>query len=119
MIEILNGLLQIDDFWIVLAAIAVAIGGVGRLTRVITYDDFPPSVAWRIRWSTWTKDGPWAKLFTCYWCLSPWIMAVCIGWFALSFIYLGLWIAIAWWVFWGWLALSYFAAILVNHDERD
>jgi hypothetical protein len=101
---------------IAIAAVLVAIAGVGRLTRAITYDDFPPSIWWRMRWATWTHDGPWTKLFTCYWCLSPWIMAVAIGWYLLGL--LVLWIAIAWWLFWGWLALSYLAAILVNHDEQ-
>jgi len=102
---------------IAILAIIAAVAGVGRLARIITYDDFPPAVWWRTRWSGWTKDGPWAKLFTCYWCLSPWLMLIAILWYwwGLENIYVG----VAWWAFWGWLALSYLAAILVNHDERD
>jgi hypothetical protein len=107
----------LDDLPVVVLAIITAVFGVGRLTRVIVYDDFPPAVWWRIRWSKWTHDSAWTKLFTCYWCLSPWIMLACLAWW-----YVGLyvlWITIAWWIFWGWLALSYIAAIIIAHDERD
>lgn len=109
--------LLVDAGWVYLAAAFTMIFGVGRLARIITYDDFPPATWWRMTWSKWTHDGSWAKLFTCYWCLSPWIMLIAIGWFiAGNYV---VWIAVAWWLFWGWLALSYAAAILVNHDEKE
>jgi hypothetical protein len=107
--------LRIDDFWIVLAAIIVGIVGVARLTRVIVHDDFPPAVWWRIKWSTWTKDGPWAKLFLCWWCLSFWVALFCIGWFLLGDVHpFFLW---SWWIFWGALAGSYLATMLIVRDE--
>ena len=107
----------IDIGWIVLSAIAVAIAGVGRLARIITYDAFPPSVWWRKTWAELTNDGPWEKLFSCYWCLTPWIMLVAIAWAVVAFDVF--WLAVAWWAFWGWLGISYLSSILVNHDERD
>jgi hypothetical protein len=96
-------------------AIVVAVLGVARLTRAIVYDDFPPSVWWRIKWSEWTKDGPWANLFLCWWCLSFWVALFCIGWFLIGL--LVTWIAWAWWIFWGGLALGYLAAMVIVRDE--
>jgi hypothetical protein len=108
---------ELDPHAYAVLALVVAIFGVGRLARIITYDEFPPAVWWRVKWSGWTKDGPWTKLFTCYWCLSPWIMAVAIGWYWIgAYVVVLSWL---WWIFWGWLALSYVAAIVVNHDERE
>jgi len=107
--------ITIDDHWIIFIAIIVAIVGVARLTRAIVHDDFPPFVWWRIKWSTWTKDGPWAKLFHCWWCLSFWVALVCIGWFLLTVVHaFFLW---TWWIFWGGLALSYLATMLIVRDE--
>lgn len=102
---------------VAILAILVGIFGVGRLGRIMTYDDFPPAVWWRIQWAKITKDGPWTKLFTCYWCLTPWIAAVAIGWYWLGY-YVPV-IGLLWWIFWGWLAIAYAAAILINHDEKD
>lgn len=100
-----------------LAALAIIVGivGVARLTRVVVYDDFPPSVWWRNQWSIWTKDGPWAKLFHCWWCLSFWVALVCIGWFLLVDVHpFFLW---SWWIFWGALALGYLSTMLIVRDE--
>lgn len=97
------------------AAAIVAILGVGRLTRAIVHDDFPPSVWWRITWSRITNDGPWSKLFLCWWCLSFWVALFCIGWFIAGW-YVA-WIAWAWWIFWGGLALGYAATMVIVRDE--
>ncbi len=103
--------------WIVIAAILVAIVGVARLTRVLTYDVYPPSIWFRMTWTRITNDGPWSKLATCYWCASPWVMLVCMGWLAAS-----LWslpALIVWFAFWGWLGLSYLASMVINRDGDD
>lgn len=103
------------DGWLAFLTIAIAVLGVGRLTRVIVHDDFPPAVWWRMQWSKWTKDGPWAKLFLCWWCLSFWIALVCIGWFLLADVSpFFLW---SWFIFWGALALSYAATMVIVRDE--
>ena len=96
-------------------AILVAILGIGRLTRAIVHDDFPPAVWWRIKWEDWTHGGPWTKLFTCWWCLSFWVALACIGWFLLIDVHeFFMW---SWWIFWGALALSYVATMIIVRDE--
>ena len=95
-------------------AIIVGLFGVGRLTRVVVYDDFPPAVWWRIKWAEITNDGPWKKLFTCWWCLSFWVALVCIGWFLLIDIHPIF--QFSWWIFWGALALSYAATMIIVRD---
>jgi hypothetical protein len=98
-------------------AILTAIFGVARLTRAIVHDDFPPSIWWRMTWSRWTKDGPWSKLFLCWWCLSFWVALFCIGWFIIGL--LVTWIAWAWWIFWGGLAIGYLATMVIVRDEPN
>jgi hypothetical protein len=101
--------------WLAILAILVGIFGVGRLTRAIVHDDFPPSVWLRMTWDKITKDGPWAKLFHCWWCLSQWIALLCIVHFLLTD--LALWVLWSWWIIWGSLALGYIATMVVVRDE--
>lgn len=104
----------LDNPWLIVAAVLVAVFGVGRLSRILTWDAFPPSVAIR-QWWRRVAHRDWVKLVECFWCATPWIMLGAIGWFTV-----GLWvewIAIAWWIFWGWLALSYVASIIIARDE--
>jgi hypothetical protein len=101
--------------WYLIAAAVVAILGVGRLTRVLVVDSYPPAAWLRDKWRTVTKDGDWSLLALCFWCSSPWIMAVAMVWF-----WGGthvLWLGVAWWVFWGWLALSYATAMVIARDD--
>lgn len=105
--------IPLDQPLLVILALAVAAFGVGRLSRILTYDTFPPAAYVRDLWSRITKDGAWAKLAHCQWCATPWIMAVCIAWGWFSSLH---W---SWWVFWGWLALSYVASIIIARDEPE
>lgn len=113
--------LVLPDVFIAILAIIVGVLGVGRLTRVIVYDDFPPSVWLRIQWDKMVppeKGGWWAlwnKLFHCWWCLGMWVGLACILWWWLV-IPLGVGFAYAWWVFWGGLALSYAATMVIVRD---
>lgn len=103
------------NYWYLIAAAVVVVVGVGRLARVITVDSFPPAAYLRVWWSGITRYGDWSLLARCFWCLSPWLMLVAMGWF-----YLGtmiVWVGVVWWVFWGWLALSYCTAMLVARDD--
>lgn len=105
----------LDNIWIALLAIVVGVVGVARLTRAVVHDDFPPFVWWRIQWARITNDGPWDKLFNCWWCLSFWVALTCIGWFLLIDVHVFfLW---SWWIFWGGLALGYLATMLIVRDE--
>lgn len=99
---------------LIVTAVLIAVFGVGRLTRVITYDDFPPAVWARMQWDKVTRDGPWAKLAHCFWCCTPWIMLACMvwGWLAIGTAW-----GWTWFAFWGWLALSYVSSIIIARDE--
>lgn len=102
--------------WWIVWAVAVAVLGVGRWSRLVTYDTFPPAAAARQWWANRTKNHvEWGNLAFCPWCFTPWLMLVCIGWFALTF--LAVWIAWAWWLFWGWGALAYVASMVIARDE--
>lgn len=103
------------NFAIMIPAVLIAVLGVGRLARVLTYDKFPPAIKVRMFWDRVTSDGQWALLAHCFWCASPWIMLICMGWFYVGTLIVG--IGIAWWIFWGWLALSYVASMIVARDE--
>ena len=102
-------------WWQAILAVIVGVVGAARLTRVITIDDYPPSMALRIWWDTVTNDGVWAKLVHCPWCMGPWITLIALLSFLVSF--LAPWLGIGWWIFWGWLALSYWTSQYVYFDQ--
>jgi hypothetical protein len=98
--------------WLALPlALATAILGVGRLTRLITYDDYPPTIWLRARWIKLTKAGGWSKLATCFWCAAPWLLLPCIAWAWLTQLN---W---TWWLFFGWMGVSYLISMVVARDE--
>lgn len=105
----------LNDYFLLVLAVLVLVLGVGRLTRIAVHDAFPPMIWLRIQWDRLTKDGPWSKLAHCWWCASPWITAVAVGWFFLGEIYPVL--QVIWWFFWGILAASYLAAMVISRDE--
>lgn len=105
----------LGPWWLLVAAV-VAVLGVGRWARLVVYDTFPPAEWLRQRWVKVTlKREGWRPLFFCWWCFTPWLMLVCIGWFLLTFAVP--WIAWAWWLFWGWGALSYLSSMVISRDE--
>ena len=110
------GLLEMP-WWVGLIALVIGVVGAARLTRILTHDDYPPAIAIRIWWYKITDDGPWAKLVSCPWCAGPWIFAITLGSFVVSFLHPALgW---AWWIFWGWLAGSYWVSQYVYFDEGN
>jgi hypothetical protein len=103
------------SWWQAILAVIVTVVGSARLTRILTHDDYPPSIAIRVWWQGLTKDGAWAKLVTCPWCAGPWITLIAVASFIVSFLHPALgW---AWWLFWGWLTLSYWTSQYVHFDE--
>lgn len=113
MIEIVDA---VGPWWPIWALIVIVLG-VGRLARVVVFDSFPPAAWLRQQWTSWTvkhKHEDWTILFFCWWCFTPWLMAVALGWFALTFV--AAWIAWTWWIFWGWLAISYLASMVIARD---
>lgn len=103
-------------WWLALAVVVLVIG-VGRVARLVTYDKFPPAAALREWWTRVTakRKGDWGLLLWCQWCFTPWLMLVAGGWFLLTFSH-PFW-AWSWWLFWGWMALSYLASMVVARDE--
>lgn len=114
----MNELIEAVGIWWWALAIVVLILGPARLSRIVTHDKFPPAAWLRQKWTDWVvahNHESWGPLLFCFWCFTPWVVLVAIGWFALSF--LAAWIAWTWWLFWGWLALSYVASIVMAYDE--
>lgn len=97
--------------WQYVAAAIVGIVAAARLTRLIVEDEYPPSAWVRSKWDGITNDGPWAKLVHCPWCAGPYVSGIILLWAVLSHLH---W---TWWLFNGWLAMSYAASWIVFHDE--
>lgn len=97
--------------WIAIALVSIASSA--RITRLLTYDAFPPVVRIRMWWDKVTKDGEWALLAHCGYCASFWITLVVLGSGWLSD-----W-APAWWFVNGVFGASYLAAILMANDGDD
>lgn len=112
--------LTLDGFlenpWLFFVAAAVAIVGVGRLNRLVTYDDYPPAIWLRTKWAGITKGGLWGKIAFCIWCFSPYAAGFAVGWLVLGLL-VSSWIVLAWWIFFGWLTVAYLSAILTYFDE--
>lgn len=102
------------EWWQVLAAVVVGVVGAARVTRLITYDDFPPIVALRIWYESHVPEA-WGKLVHCPWCMGPWVTLVALGTFIPTLFVP--WIAWVWWLGWGWMALSYWTSQYVHFDE--
>lgn len=100
-----------EDIVFYAAAILVGIISTARLTRLITQDEFPPSVWFRIKWDNATDGSSWNTLFHCHWCLAPWLVIPVAAWAWFSDFH------IAWWILNGWLAASYLVSIVVEKDE--
>lgn len=98
------------DWPTLLAATVVGILGVARLTRLVVDDDWPPMVWFRRKWDARLNKSSWVTLIECPFCVSPYFAAVTIGWAVLSDLH---W---SWWLFHGWLAVAYSAAMVNKRD---
>jgi hypothetical protein len=94
--------------WVAFALVLVF--GVARLGRIITYDDYPPAEWVRGKWLALVGDN-WGSLFTCPWCMNPYLVAISIAWAYFSDLH---W---SWWVFWGWMAAAQVASSISAYDE--
>lgn len=98
-----------------LFALAALLLGAGRLTRVIYYDDFPPSMWLRVKWDALTEESTWNKLIHCPWCLGMWVGVFAGAWFGVGLVVD--WIMVAWWIVWGFLAIGYLIPMIIVRDE--
>lgn len=103
-------------WWQAILAVVVAVVGSARLTRLIVYDDYPPAQGVRNWWDKVTRNGPWSLLAHCGWCMGPWVTAFTVVWFFLGVLVYPP-VLIAWWVFFGWLTLSYWVSQYVYFDQ--
>jgi hypothetical protein len=105
------------DWPTLLAAFAVGVLAVSRMTRLVVDDDWPIIVWARRVWDRVWGNSPWVTLIECPFCVSPYIAAATLAWAVLSDLH---W---SWWLFHGWLAVAYLAAMLNVRDipveERD
>lgn len=95
---------------------AIAIVGVlsaARISRLVTADAWPPTIWLRIKWDQITHDGPWSKLVHCPFCFAPYAWAGVMAWGLLWD-----WPTV-WWIFNGWLAGAYVAAMVQAHDGGE
>lgn len=108
--------------WI--AAAIVIVFSSARLTRLATYDLFPPVKWFRDEYIEWTdktdRRRPWQLLAFCGYCASFWITGAVVAWADLSGVFDGKpvadWMTPLWWIANGTLAASYVAAIVMAYD---
>lgn len=98
------------DWPTLLAAFVVGTLAVARVSRLIVDDDFPPVAAVRRVWDRALGESAWSVLIECYFCVTPYFAALSILWAVLSDLH---W---AWWLFHGWLAVAYLAAMVNTRD---
>lgn len=98
------------DWFEWVAAAVVAVLGVARLTRLTAEDNFPPAMWVRDRWIAQFQSSNWSELAICPFCQAPYHAAIAGLWaWATDFHW-------TWWVFYGWLAVAYVAAMVVARD---
>jgi drug/metabolite transporter (DMT)-like permease len=102
----------LSEFEWVAAAIVAAFSA-ARITRLVTWDKFPPSVWLRMKYAELTHDGPWTVLVECGYCFGVYAAGFVLGWGLLSDFH---W---TWWAFNGWMALAYAAAIIMAFDGDE
>lgn len=109
-----------EFYW--LAVVVTTIVSASRLTRLATWDSFPPVKWLRDKYADATDGNGWQILAFCGYCASFWITALVVGWGYLAHVYGHPPNGVSgnlWWAINGTLAASYLAAILMAHDGDD
>lgn len=94
-------------------AVLIGIGATARLTRLITWDSYPPAAWLRSKWDQITDDGDWSVLAHCGYCFGLWSALFVVGWGWLSDLH---W---SWWLFCIWMTVGYLGPILMAYDGED
>lgn len=105
-----------DFQWI--AAFIIGVGSIARITRLITWDTYPPSAWLRSKWSALTHDGPWAVMLQCGYCFGLYAGLFVVGWAALD-LRTDQEIDWPWWAFNAWMAMSYWGSIMMAYDGEE
>lgn len=98
-------------YWIAVAVVVVLSSA--RLTRLATYDLFPPVLWLREKFAAATDGSGWQLVAYCGYCASFWLTLVVV----LSGYYSD-WHT-AWWIVNGTLGASYLAAIVMANDGDE
>jgi len=95
------------------AAFVVGALAVGRVTRLLVEDNFPPIAWWREAYQKRVTRGAWGDLATCPFCMAPWVGLADLawGWFTE--------LQPAWWFVNLWFAVAYLAAMVVVRDTPE
>ena len=95
-------------YWIAVAAVTITSSA--RITRLVTYDKFPPVEWLRDKYADATDGSGWQLLAFCAYCASFWVtLAVVLVGYYTDF-------HEAWWLVNAIFGGSYLAAILMVHD---
>jgi len=97
--------------WVAVAVLSVVT--TARITRLIVWDKYPPSVWVRTTWDRWTETSKWNELVHCGYCAGMYVSPVVVlsGW-------LSGWHT-AWWIVCGCFTAAYLGAILMAFDGED
>lgn len=111
-----------EFYWIAVAVVTIISSA--RLTRLATFDDFPPTKWLRDKFADLTDGSQWQLLAFCAYCASFWITAAVVGLGLAAGVYTGTPDSgigfSAWWIVNGILAASYLAAVfMVNDGDND
>lgn len=102
------------EWWVYALAALTSSVAVGRIVRLLVFDDFPPAKALRDWWITkLTKGGPWSKIFKCGFCMAVYLVPLSWAW---------AWISNLHWTWWAahlLVACMYLAAIIVAYDQPE
>lgn len=97
-----------EFYWIAVALVTIV--SASRITRLLTFDAFPP-IRWvREKYEDRTDGSGWQLIAYCPWCMSPWVTAGVVAWG-----YLTDW-DLYWWLVNGVFAAAYLAAMLMVRD---
>ena len=103
--------MSVEFYWTAVAVTSVL--SAARITRLFTWDDFPPTVWLREKYKDLTNEGPWALLLYCGYCFGFWAALGVVSWgYLVQF-------DTAWWLVNGVLSVAYLAAIVMSFDGDD
>lgn len=114
--------MHIEFYWTAFALVTILASA--RITRLVTFDKFPPIRWLRDKYEDHTDGSDWQLLTVCGYCFAVWSSAGVVGlaWIAGVLAPAGLsgagvsWLTPAWWLLMGVLAAAYPAAIVMKRD---
>lgn len=115
-------MLDVSPEFYLIAVVLTTIVSAARITRLLTWDDFPPTKTLR-EWYGRKAGDAWGLLLFCGYCCSFWVTAAIVGWGWLAGVYedhpetttpFSIW-----WAVNAVFAASYLAAVFMANDGDD